>query len=79
MIKECEPPFLYKTPCIIEEKIKQSSANLFTNKIRFIFLFLLFNGYLISAYISNKILSKLLIESLIISPVIFSLFFYSKK
>ena len=28
MIKEFEPPFLYKTPSIIEEKIKRASTNL---------------------------------------------------
>ena len=79
MIKEFEPPFLYKNPCIIEEKIKQSSENLFKNKIRFVFLFLIFNGYFISSYINKKIISRLFIETLIISPVIFFLFFYNKR
>ena len=79
MIKEFEPPFLYKTPFIIEEKIKQSSENLFKNKIRFVFLFLIFNGYFISSYINKKIFSRLFIETLIISPVIFFLFFYNKR
>ena len=79
MIKEWDPPFLYKTPSIIEEKIKQSSANLFNDKFRFFLLFLLFNGYFISFYIRNIILSRLFIETLIICPVFFFLFFSGKK
>ena len=79
MIKEFEPPFLYKTPFIIEEKIKQSSENLFKNKIRFAILFLLFNGYFITSYINKKIFLQLFKETLIISPVIFCLFFYNSR
>ena len=79
MIKEFEPPFLYKNPSIIEEKIKKSSLNLFRNKLRFIILFILYNAFFINAYIKNKYIFLLCQEFLMISPVIFFLFFYQQK
>jgi hypothetical protein len=54
MIKEFEPPFLYKTPNVIEEKIKSSSSNLFENKFRFIILFFLYNGFYIKEFFDKK-------------------------
>jgi hypothetical protein len=79
MIKEFEPPFLYKTPNVIEEKIKSSSSNLFENKIRFIILFFLYNGFYIKAFFDKKNCCAIFKESLIIFPVFFVLFFFHQR
>ena len=74
MIKEFEPPFLYKTPSIIEEKIKRASTNLLEYKFAFFVIFIIFNGFFIGSYIYNK--NLLFLETLFLCLGIFSIFFY---
>ena len=79
MIKEFEPPFFYRTPKPIEDKIRASSANLFDNKIRFVLLFFLFNGFYIKELIDKKDCRTVCRESMMIFPVFFVLFFVHSK
>ena len=79
MIKEFEPPFFYKTPCIIEEKIKSASSNLFQSIFRLLILLFLFNTYFIRAYIDNKDCHQIAKGFLFIFPVIFCLFFFYSR
>ena len=79
MIKEFEPPFLYRTPKPIEDKIRASSANLFESKIRFILLFFSFNGFFIKELLDKKDCCTVFRETMMIFPVFFVLFFCSYK
>jgi hypothetical protein len=63
MIKKFDPPFLLNSQhSFIEDKIKNFSSNLFSNKIYGFFLSLLFNTYLIFCILRNKNLITIFIE-----------------
>ena len=79
MIKEFEPPFFYRTPKPIEDKIRASSANLFESKIRFILLFFSFNGFFSKELLDKKDCCTVFRETMMIFPVFFVLFFVHTK
>ncbi len=63
MIKKFEPPFLLNPEhSFIEDKIKNFSSNLFTNKIFGIFTVIQFNIYIINCILKNKNLITIFLE-----------------